>query len=231
MAYWSRETELEIYKKLPETEVIRLMQGAAELGVGIEINSCSMMYTPEEADTVLKMYRIAKECGLTPNEVYEALKGLTYQRILDYIPQKNSAYITYLQRRVEGRHLYFSPMVYKERKKNYEERIQAMVDYVEEEECRSVQLLRYFGEHVTSVCGHCDVCIDQRRKPVNTKDVKAEILKILADGVPHAIRDFDVLSPRFTQLMRRSAWEQLTAEGMVGMKDGEVYLIQTTHEN
>ena len=175
--------------------------------------------------------RIAKECGLTPNEVYEALKGLTYQRILDYIPKKNSAYITYLQRRVEGRHLYFSPMVYKERKKNYEERIQAMVDYVEEEECRSVQLLRYFGEHVTSVCGHCDVCIDQRRKPVNTEDVKAEILKILADGVPHAIREFDALSPRFTQLMRRSAWEQLTAEGMVGMKDGEVYLIQITHEN
>lgn len=63
MAYWSRETELEIYKKLPETEVIRLMQGAAELGVGIEINSCSMLYTPEEADTVLKIYRIAKECG------------------------------------------------------------------------------------------------------------------------------------------------------------------------
>ncbi len=63
MAYWSRETELEIYKKLPEQEIFRLMQGAAQVGVGIELNSCSMMYAPEEADTVLKVYRIAKECG------------------------------------------------------------------------------------------------------------------------------------------------------------------------
>lgn len=63
MAYWSRETELEIYKKIPEAEIWRLMKQAAQVGVGIEINSCSMLYQPEEAETVLKIYRIAKECG------------------------------------------------------------------------------------------------------------------------------------------------------------------------
>lgn len=63
MAYWSRETELEIYRKIPEKDIWELMKGAAEVGVGIEINSCSMLYKPEEEDSILKIYRIAKECG------------------------------------------------------------------------------------------------------------------------------------------------------------------------
>ena len=63
MAYWSRETELEIYRKIPDKEIYQLMGRAAEVGVGIELNSCSMLYKPEEADTVLRIYRIAKECG------------------------------------------------------------------------------------------------------------------------------------------------------------------------
>lgn len=81
MAYWSRETELEIYRKLPEPELYRLLGGAAQVGVGIELNACSMLYAPEEAETVLKIYRIAKECGCKfylgsdahhPNELYRA---------------------------------------------------------------------------------------------------------------------------------------------------------------
>ncbi len=63
MAYWSRETELEIYRKIPEYEMWQLMKAAAEVGVGIEINACSMNYRPEEEDEILKIYRIAKECG------------------------------------------------------------------------------------------------------------------------------------------------------------------------
>lgn len=63
MAYWSRETELEIYRKIPECEIFRLMTRAAEVGVGIEINSCSMHYRPEEEEEILRIYRIAKECG------------------------------------------------------------------------------------------------------------------------------------------------------------------------
>ena len=63
MAYWSRETELEIYRKIPDAQIYSLMKQAAEVGVGIELNACSMLYSPEEADTVLRIYRIAKECG------------------------------------------------------------------------------------------------------------------------------------------------------------------------
>ena len=39
------------------------MNRAAEVGVGIEINSCSMLYKTEEENEILRIYRIAKECG------------------------------------------------------------------------------------------------------------------------------------------------------------------------
>lgn len=63
MAYWSRATELEIYRKIPDGEIYRLMKQAAKLGVGIELNACSMGYQPEEAEDILRIYQIAKECG------------------------------------------------------------------------------------------------------------------------------------------------------------------------
>ena len=41
----------------------RLFYKAASLGVGIELNSDDMRFADEEADTVLRSYRIAKACG------------------------------------------------------------------------------------------------------------------------------------------------------------------------
>ena len=41
----------------------RLFTKAAALGVGIELNCYDMMFTDEEADTVLRPYRIVKKCG------------------------------------------------------------------------------------------------------------------------------------------------------------------------
>ena len=40
-----------------------LFKKAADLGVGIELNSFDMNFAEEEAETVLRPYRIAKKCG------------------------------------------------------------------------------------------------------------------------------------------------------------------------
>lgn len=96
-AYWSRETELESYRKIPEIEIFRLMERAKEVGVGIEINSCSMIYTPEEEGDILRIYRIAKECGCQfycgsdahhPQELDRAM-GL-FQKAVDALDLKES---------------------------------------------------------------------------------------------------------------------------------------------
>lgn len=59
----NREEYLEVLKLLPQEEMQRLFSKAARLGVGIELNVSDMDFSDEEADIVLRPYRIAKQCG------------------------------------------------------------------------------------------------------------------------------------------------------------------------
>ncbi len=59
----SREDCLEVFDLIPDSELTRLFTKAAKLGVGIELNSADMNFPKEEADRILRMFRIAKQCG------------------------------------------------------------------------------------------------------------------------------------------------------------------------
>ena len=59
----SRPEFLRLVDMLPESELERLFDRAARLGVGIELNGSDMSFKDSEADTVLRPYRIAKAQG------------------------------------------------------------------------------------------------------------------------------------------------------------------------
>lgn len=59
----TRRVFLNTMKAIPEGDMRRLFTKAAKLGVGIELNSDDMSFKDEEADIVLRPFRIAKECG------------------------------------------------------------------------------------------------------------------------------------------------------------------------
>ena len=59
----ARVDYLKTLELLKDEEMIKLFKKAAALGVGIELNSGALNFSAEEADTVLRPYRIAKKCG------------------------------------------------------------------------------------------------------------------------------------------------------------------------
>jgi len=59
----SREDYLETLSLIPQNELERLFSKAKEKGIGIELNSGDMQYKDSEADIVLRMFRVAKNCG------------------------------------------------------------------------------------------------------------------------------------------------------------------------
>ena len=59
----SRENYLKSLDKIPSEEMRRLFTKASDLGAGIEINQSDMDFNDNEADTVLRMFKIAKESG------------------------------------------------------------------------------------------------------------------------------------------------------------------------
>ena len=59
----SRENYLKTLELIPNEELKRLFSKAAGKGMGIELNQADMDFNDGEADVVLRMFKIAKECG------------------------------------------------------------------------------------------------------------------------------------------------------------------------
>lgn len=59
----SRENQIKILNMLKTEDMERLFTKAAKLGCGIELNAFDMNFAEEESDSILRMFRIAKQCG------------------------------------------------------------------------------------------------------------------------------------------------------------------------
>ncbi len=59
----SREAYLETLDVMTSESLREVFEKAAKVGVGIEINADDFRFSDEKADSVLKMFRIAKDCG------------------------------------------------------------------------------------------------------------------------------------------------------------------------
>ena len=126
---------------------------------------------------------IAHETQLTMPQVYMTLKQLAERHILSFIPQKRTPYIRYMQRREDSEHLMFPHEIYEDLRKRFQRRIEAMLSYATtDNQCRSRQLLRYFGQTDSHDCGHCDVCLDIRKNDDKVSSAREAILSLLADG-------------------------------------------------
>jgi ATP-dependent DNA helicase RecQ len=98
------------------------------------------------------------------------LQKLHDLQFLFYSPRKEIPQLVMVSERLASKDLRLSNEVYADRKKSAAKRIQAVIDFVRNDEvCRSVQLLAYFGETHRKRCGKCDVCI--KRNSVSVSDV------------------------------------------------------------
>ncbi|WP_337636833.1 RecQ family zinc-binding domain-containing protein, partial [Hallella sp.] len=144
---------------------------------------------------------ISQVSGLSQNEVYLILKSLSHRRILHFIPQRKTPFITYTQDRIDGCDVVIPASVYDQRKEQFIKHVNAIEAYATNNHvCRSRQLLRYFDETKSEDCGICDVCVDHQPNPnaeQEFKDAKQAILDLLADHKPHDIKETsELLLPR-----------------------------------
>lgn len=114
---------------------------------------------------------LAKRMGVTRQVIYDYLVRLSKIKVIKYIPQRRTPLITYTTSREEGKYIELRNDVYKNRKMNYEERINSVVDYgTLNHICRSRLLLSYFGQKDLDNCGHCDVCQEMKKTDLSVQD-------------------------------------------------------------
>ena len=124
---------------------------------------------------------IARQAELTIQQVYFALKSLAARHIIKFIPRRKIPFITYTRDRVDGNKVVIPKEVWESRREQYEKRIKSMIHYAKnDEECRSKQLLAYFGEENDSECKQCDVCLanreDDKEKELRMKVAENQII-------------------------------------------------------
>lgn len=169
---------------------------------------------------------IAAQAGLTSQQIYLLLKGLTQKRILHFVPRSKTPFITYTRDRVDGENLIITRDVYEDRKEQFAKRINTVIGYATNDNvCRSRQLLRYFDEPRSTDCGQCDVCLAHKRMP-NTerllRDARDMITALLDDRKRHHLTE--LLSLRLPSDALDTALEQLIAEETIHVESSYVYI-------
>lgn len=120
---------------------------------------------------------IARQCGCSTDDVYQAMLLLGRMKILHYVPHSANPYIYYTTSRELPKYLTIPKPVYEDRRAIAEARMKAVIDLAfADDECRQSRILRYFGEPSPSDCRRCDVCREHLNARLSRPDTKPEAM-------------------------------------------------------
>jgi ATP-dependent DNA helicase RecQ len=138
---------------------------------------------------VIRESEIATQLKSTFTDVSNKLQQLATLGVIDYEMQTDKPRIRLLAPRMREEDVRIPNEVYEMRKQGDEERWHAMENYLRRDICRSVQLLRYFGDDFPQACGRCDVCRNEERIKRTCKSMQQleeELFRLLLVS-PHSV--------------------------------------------
>lgn len=187
------ESSSRLYFLAHRDELYRIETGSKDLEkiIGMLLRSYTGLFNDYvRIDEVL----IARRLEMTPDELYQNLKYLSQQKIIHYIPRREAPVVQFLTERLDSSRIRISKVNYHDRKTNYQQRVDAVIDYARSEDsCRSVQLLSYFGEKGSKPCGKCDVCTGEHQSGISNaeyEEISRNILLLLEPG-PMEIKEIN----------------------------------------
>lgn len=106
---------------------------------------------------------VASQIGVTVPGLRQLLYDMALEHVIRYVPCDKATVLFLHHDRLRPKNVNLDPERYEMLKTSALERMQKMVDYVNEEEmCRSSFLLEYFGQKEAEDCGTCDICRGQK---------------------------------------------------------------------
>jgi len=116
--------------------------------------------------------QIAKSLKTDVQVVKDQLLQLSSLKIIEYIPQKDTPQIYFATNRAAAKYLHIHQENYFARRKAFEQRVNAMLEYIRlNNDCRSVLLASYFGDNQVKNCGICDNCLAKKKTPLNPEEI------------------------------------------------------------
>lgn len=164
--------------------------------------------------------KIAKALNISIVNVENQLKELVKYEIIDYKPKNILPTIRFEQDRINEQFLRLDPDTYENRLSDDTARLNAIVNYYQNDQCRQQSILSYFGEDGEK-CGICDVCDPKERaaRTMTAKTLPDKIKEVLNQEVM-TIDELIKMLPEekgidVVQYVRKSA-----DEGIISYADG-----------
>ncbi len=136
-----------------------------------------MVYIDED-DMALK-YKQSRKA------ISDRLMQLHQEGVLEYHPVNELPMILYLTGRYLPEELPLNEKYLKARKSEHKAKAQAVIDYTRNDQrCRTLALLYYFGEDSDQACGVCDICVHRQRQLQESLKLRQAILDIVTKQAP-----------------------------------------------
>jgi ATP-dependent DNA helicase RecQ len=131
-------------------------------------------------ETKINTQLIAKKSDSQEASVVKVLEQLQKDEIIDYSAQHSDIDITFLVPREDDSTINVFAKKVKERHAIKTDNLDHMLAYVNNRKiCRSIQLLKYFGETTLENCGICDICLDKQGENLSSDIIRKAVLAML----------------------------------------------------
>jgi ATP-dependent DNA helicase RecQ len=125
--------------------------------------------------------QIAQRAETDRDRVIRQLQWLQRRGVLEYKPASDMPQLAYTHERLPADELLLSVKDLNARKERYRRRASFMLSYASSlHRCRSLMLLKYFGEKEAGRCGQCDFCRERNKLELNDLEYEALAEKVRA---------------------------------------------------
>ncbi len=140
-------------------------------------------------------------------EVKEALNQLDRYSIIEYNKQKDSPQLYLINERIAAQSIVINQKQYQFRKQEYEKRLKQFITYVEKnDDCRSMQIGRYFGDESIKECGVCDVCLKKKRANFSEEEFE-KIQQRIFELINNNETDINSLLSNLSDISKEKTWK------------------------
>jgi ATP-dependent DNA helicase RecQ len=157
---------------------------------------------------------LTKQLGISYKELNNQLKHLEENGLAEFNWKTELPQVTFVHERLPDDYLTISPAVLKTRKDVAYEKFDYVKKYLLDNECRSIQLVRYFGQ-TAEKCGVCDVCREDKKADYTPEEIRTLILDLTQ--TPKSYFDLkQVIGNRHERILKELIYEMTDS--------GEIYL-------
>ncbi|OIQ24099.1 ATP-dependent DNA helicase RecQ [Lacinutrix sp. MedPE-SW] len=176
-----------------------------------------------EQETKVNSNLIADKASVKEDVVFAVLQKLEKAEIITLKNSKTDAQITYLQPREDDKTINRIANIIRQQNQLKEKQIQSVLNYINNDDlCKSMQLLSYFGETDIKPCGICSVCIKNKpQQQVDLKMVKQIIIKALEHEELSSRALFERTNIAESQI--QNALQEFLEQGIIKITDTNTY--------